>query len=105
MGWLFKKKRDVIDLTEHQRRTISKQARKTSDEVSGYKDLSESPDIFSAISSSSEGKGGNSFRTNEAGISNKLEDIEFKLDNLRKKVDDILNRLEVVERKAGVYTR
>ncbi len=97
MGWLFKKKKDVIDLTQSQKRGIVRQAEKTRDEVSGYKDLGNA-DIFSAISSSN-----NSGANTDTATANKIDDIEFKLDNLRKKIDDILNRLEVIEKKAGVH--
>ena len=106
MAW-FKTKRDVIDLTEMQKQGIVKQARKTSDEVSGYRDFSETRlrgseenvDLFGAIASNA------STPSSNTATNNKLEDIEFKLDSLRKKVDDMLNRLEVVERKSGVYGR
>lgn len=98
MSWLFKKRRGVIDLTEHQKKAIVSQAEKTRDKASGYKDLtSEDTDIFSAVSRSA------SARNLDTASTNKLEDIEFKIDNLRKKVDDILNRLEVVEKKSGVH--
>ena len=39
----------------------------------------------------------------DKGTKNKIEDIEFKMDNLMKKLNNIIDRLDVVERKTGAY--
>lgn len=104
--WGFKKKRaDVVDLTEMQKRGILERAMKTRKEINpkttdGYADLtsSENVDIFSAIASTSSA-------SPPSNIGIKIEDIEFKLNNLSRKIDDILNRLEVVEKKVNIYSR
>jgi len=123
--WLFKKKKDVIDLTESQRTGILERANRTQEQIDrssagrvspdGYADLTSSADssstnidnsgsvdLFGAIANSSAGSTVQQ-RSTSTAFNNKLDDIEFKLENLRKKVDDIINRLEVIERKAGIY--
>ncbi len=91
------KQKGIIDLTEHQKRKLVSQAEKTRDAATGYKDFSGNADLFSAISSSTpETK-------QDKSVNNKLDDFEYKLESIRKKIDNILNRLEVVEKKAGIY--
>ena len=111
-GW-FKKKTDVIDLT--QKRRVEAQPAESSSQTAGsggYADLTnagnleeENVDLFSAISNSTEaGEVSNtSIKHPSPAVNNRLEDVEFKLDSLRKKIDDVLNRIEVIEKKAGVY--
>jgi len=106
MVWPFSRKK-VIDFTQGEvklpRRTIA---------TSDYADLSNTGhaqtssssssvgDFFSAVSdsaSSSTNFGSGSLEAQ--GMKNKIEDIEYKLDNLSKKLNDLLDRFEVVERR------
>jgi len=105
MVWPFSRKK-VIDFTQGEvklpRRTIA---------TSDYADLSNTGhaqtssssssvgDFFSAVSDSSSQTSSFSGGLDAQGMKNKIEDIEYKLDNLTKKLHDLLDRFEVVERR------
>ena len=109
--WPFKKREIVVDLTNLEKRGILEKVKKMEQKVtniptnSGYKDLRGEVDLFSAIARASSGSTSSSstIRNPETAITNKVDDMEFRLDTLRKKIDDVLNRLEVVEKKTNVY--
>ncbi|MEM4261471.1 MAG: hypothetical protein QXI10_00740 [Candidatus Diapherotrites archaeon] len=81
---------DYADLT-----TSQSQAQMTSPSSSGL------GDFFSAVSESASSS--TTSLSNQdiemKGIKNKIEDIEYKIDNLTKKLHDLLDRFEVVERR------
>jgi DNA repair ATPase RecN len=96
MVWPFSKKK-VIDWTGRQ------PAQSTNVESSEYKDMTSgqsavSTDLFSAMASSASS---GSSDLEAKGIKNKIEDVEYKLENLRKKLNDLLDRFEVVEKRLG----
>ena len=111
MAWFKKNKKDIIDLTDMQKRGILQRARTTQAEIKpasqtssdGYADLTGNTDIFGAIAGSSRNSNSLNARGSDTAVNNRLDDIEYKLENLRKKIDDILNRLEVVEKRANLY--
>lgn len=109
MVWPFSKKR-VIDLTEQSMPIPRK--RTVVSESNGYADLTagQSPststssgsgvtDFFSAVSEASNTSSSISGNLEAQGMKNKIEDVEYKIDALRKKLDDLLDRFEVVERR------
>ncbi len=91
MVWPFKKK-EVIDLTYLAKRGTVKTA------APDYKDLSKSSPpaadsglgFLGSMASSAEPSGASK---------NKLEDIEYKLDIVSKRVNAMLDRLDLVEKK------
>jgi hypothetical protein len=97
--WPFKKKREVIDLTYLAKRGIVK--------TPEDKDINLTPRADpSSLGFLGEMASGAESGASSAGISrNKIEDIEFKLDSLMRKVDGILDRLDVAERKVSAIER
>jgi anti-sigma28 factor (negative regulator of flagellin synthesis) len=112
----FKRKKrgeDVVDLTYLEKRNILK--RNPTSQESDYKDLSSnqeqpnsqnnSGDFFSAVSNSNDSYssyGNNSAMSDNldiSGIKNKLEDVEYKIDNLRRNVDHLLDQIDVIEKR------
>ena len=108
--WPFRKKENIVDLTNLEKRGILEKIRKMEQKVTnipsdaGYKDLRGEVDLFSAIAKASSGSASSrsTIRNPETAIINKVDDMEFRLDTLRKKIDDVLNRLEVVEKKTNI---
>lgn len=123
MVWPFKK-RKIIDLTDREARFVARQnLANQNTNTSEYKDLTSGDlnntqtssdsgsgfgDFFSAVSSSTSTSSASSTSRFDdpnlqiQGLKNQFEDIEYKMENLRKKIDDLLNRFEVVERRLHV---
>jgi hypothetical protein len=112
MVWPFSKRR-VIDLTDARMIPVRQQSNVVSN--GGYADLTNSnntqqstantsssagvTDFFSAVSDSASTSSFSSPELEAKGIKNKIEDVEYKLQNLTKKLNDLLDRFEVVERR------
>ncbi|MFH1711250.1 MAG: hypothetical protein ABH840_02985 [Nanoarchaeota archaeon] len=107
MVWPFRKRGDVIDLTY-----LAKRGLINVPEQEEYKDLTpvtseatSSDSDFSflgAMASSAEpaSTAESTAKRPTPGISsNKIEDIEFKLDTITKRVNTMLDRLDLVEKK------
>jgi hypothetical protein len=96
MVWPFNKRKEVIDLTYLAKRGLIKTSdvAPVSNPISSDSGLGFLGDIASSAESSS---------SDDKGVKNKIEDMEFKLDNLMKKLNNIIDRLDVVERKTGAY--
>ena len=99
MVWPFSKKK-VIDWTGRQ------PAQSANVESSEYKDMTGSQavagtDLFSAVASGAANFSSQDNSLEAKGIKNKIEDVEYKLENLRKKLNDLLDRFEVVEKRLG----
>ncbi|MBM3234482.1 hypothetical protein FJZ19_05315 [Candidatus Pacearchaeota archaeon] len=94
MVWPFKRKKETIDLTYLAKRGLIKNSdvSPSASPISADSGLGFLGDMASSAEPSE-----------DTGTKNKIEDIEFKLDNLMKKIDNIIDRLDVVERKTGSY--
>jgi hypothetical protein len=99
MVWPFSR-RKVIDWSNRQ------PAQSTNVESSEYKDMTSNAgvagtDLFSAVASGAANFSSQDNSLEAKGIKNKIEDVEYKLENLRKKLNDLLDRFEVVEKRLG----
>lgn len=100
MVWPFSKKK-VIDWTGRQ------PAQSANTESSAeYKDMTgrqavAGTDLFSAVASGAANFSSQDNSLEAKGMKNKIEDVEYKLENLRKKLNDLLDRFEVVEKRLG----
>lgn len=101
--WPFKKQKDVIDLTYLAKRGLIKVP---SGELNDLTQPAQSADsdigFFGSIASAAEPASNSVIDTgvkNKFGIKNKIEDFEFKLNVMSKKIDSMLDRLDVVERR------
>ena len=101
--WPFKKQNDVIDLTYLAKRGLIKVP---SEEVKDLTQSAKSADsdigFFGSIASAAELESNPAADTgvkNKFGVKNKIEDFEFKLNVISKKIDNMLDRLDVVERR------
>lgn len=113
MVWPFKKRKDVIDLTYLAKRGLIKLPEREEE----YKDInpmnigkeSSGSDALSFLSnlagsSSSSGSSSGSASSlgeekHDAGMKNKVEDFEFKLDTMRKRIDQLMDRIDLLEKK------
>jgi hypothetical protein len=99
MVWPFKKRGDVIDLTYLAKRGLIKMPKLEEDEknepisTSGGDALSFLGSMAAASPSLKEESSG--------GVKNKIDDFEFKLDNLIRRVDQMFDRLDLVEKKVS----
>ncbi len=94
MVWPFKKRNDILDLTVN-RKLLQKRESSTS-KISSEQDSMGS--FFGAISSSS-GSSTSPANLDSKSLKIKMEDVEYKLNNFLRKVGDILDRLDVAEKK------
>jgi len=111
MVWPFKKQRDVIDLTYLAKRGLLKIPKEeeykdfTASPISASPASSDSDSDFSflgAMASSAEPQSTStpSSHHSTSGISsNKIEDIEYKLESISKRVNSMIDRLDLVEKK------
>jgi phage shock protein A len=102
MGW-FKKKGEVIDLTYLAKRGLIKKE--------DYKDLTKSNSqempvadssalgFLGTMAASSEPVSESSKKPSSSQSQNKIEDIEYKLEVVSKRVNALLDRLDLVEKK------
>ena len=102
MGWPFKKQREVVDLTYLAKRGLIKMpTQKTNDykEIPVTQSNSSSNDFgfLGAMASSAEPSPTNS--PVPAGMNNKIDDLDYKLDAISKRVNAMLDRLDLVEKK------
>lgn len=97
MVWPFSR-RKIVDLTEKSFGVVRAQPKtKVSSGSDGYADLTSGTDLFSAIGNTSSVSQSDNLEIKD--MKNKIEDVEYKLENLRKKINDLLDRFEVVEKK------
>jgi hypothetical protein len=97
MVWPFSKKK-VIDWTGRQ------PAETTVSSNNEYKDITSNAgttgtDLFSAVASGAVNFSSQDNSLEAKGLKNKIEDVEYKVETLRKKLNDLLDRFEVVEKK------
>jgi len=100
MVWPFKKKR-VLDLTQGRTNAERVNSGITSD---GYQDLTQkkeepSGSFFGAISSSASESLDLPDRKDSLNLKVKLEDAEYKLESIGRKVNNMLDRLDVLEKR------
>jgi len=104
MSWFRKKRQEVVDLTYLAKRGLIKPKEEFSEILpqqqssnSSSSDSSSALGFLGAIASSSEASKEESSGT---GINkNKIEDIEYKLEIISKRVNAMLDRLDLVEKK------
>lgn len=114
MGFFRKKKGgDILDLRLLQKRGIIKtEDIKHDDEIKELSNSVPAPStedasglggFFGAIASGSANPQGlenqESEKIDDSGIKNKVEDIEFKLDSMMRRLDKTLDRLDLAEKK------
>jgi len=73
----------------------------TSTDTSDTSGVSAFGDFFSAASESSSSLSSSSSSLEIQGLKNKFEDLEYKMDNVMRKLNALLDRFEVVEKKVG----
>lgn len=100
MAW-FKRRREVIDLTYLAKRGLIKPKEEFKEIMPQQQQSSSESDsalgFLGAMASSSEAS---STSSSDTGIhKNKLEDIEYKLEVVSKRVNAMLDRLDLVEKK------
>lgn len=102
MSW-FKKRRDIIDLTYLAKRGLIKPNEEFKEIMPQQTETNDSSALgfLGAMASSAEPTETNPSSTaSSAGISkNKIEDIEYKLDIISKRVNSMIDRLDLVEKK------
>ncbi len=108
MGWFSKKK--VIDLTQNKpsvqsKPVLSSLSRSSS---SGYKDLTSNQGNALSFLGTMAGAGDSSqdivnvhssLQTKD--MARKIDDVEFKLDSMSRRLSSIIDRLDVAEKKIG----
>lgn len=100
MAW-FKKRRDVVDLTYLAKRGLIKpkeEFKEIMPKLSQPSSDNSGLGFLGMIASSAESSSSPS-ETGDKGTKNKLEDIEYKLDIVSKRVNAMLDRLDLVEKK------
>lgn len=105
MNWPFKKRRDVIDLTYLAKRGLIKPEQEFKEILPQQQTSSSSSDsssafgFLSSLASSAESSPSSHAESKELGTKNKLEDIEYKLEVISKRVNSMIDRLDLVEKK------
>jgi hypothetical protein len=105
MNWPFKKKKEMIDLSYLAKRGLIKLPERKAE----FQDLpmgntnaavsSDALGFLSGLAATSESaSSGDKF---DKGTNNKIEDFEFKLNNLIRRIDQMFDRLDLVEKKLG----
>ena len=99
MVWPFAKKK-VIDWSD--RKAVETKVPESGE----YKNMTSNmgvagTDLFSAVASGAANFSSQDSSLEAKGMKNKIEDVEYKLENLRKKLNDLLDRFEVVEKRLG----
>ena len=103
MVWPFKKRKEVVDWTILVKRGLIKPAQEKDLDLSQQTPVSSDSLGFlssmasSAESSSSGGMGGAS--------SNKIDDIEYKLDALSRRLGSMIDRIDLMEKKVDRLER
>ena len=108
MGWLFNKKKKILDLTENRQPT--RQVVDGGITESEYRDLTQKSlqrdnqnnsvgNFFSAISGSSTQENQRDDILQLKHLKVKFEDIDYKVRALNGRIDKILDRLDLAEKK------
>jgi len=102
MAWPFKKRREIIDLTYLAKRGLIKPNEEfkeimLQEQEKSQQDSSSALGFLGAIASNSEPC--EKSEKNQKISKNKLEDIEYKLEIISKRVNSMIDRLDLVEKK------
>jgi hypothetical protein len=100
MVWPFSKKK-VIDWTGRQPVETTVSSNNEYKDMTNKQALSTGTDLFSAVASGAANFSPQSTELEAKGLKNKIDDVEYKVETLRKKLNDLLDRFEVVEKKTS----
>jgi hypothetical protein len=98
MVWPFSKKK-VIDWTGRQPAETTVSSNNEYKDITSSQSLPAGTDLFSAVASGAANFSSQPTELEAKGLKNKIEDVEYKVETLRKKLNDLLDRFEVVEKK------
>lgn len=101
MAWPFKKRKGVVDLTFLAKRGLIKPEEFEELSSSSPASSSSQSNDFGFLSSlaSSAGSSNNNASSSDGVSKNKVEDIEFKLDSLMRRLNGMIDRVDLAEKK------